>query len=165
MLDEQKLLRWAYQIAATSSDPSTQNGAFLCWPNGNMVQATAQPNRFPLGVSEWTERWVRPEKYAWVEHAERNAIYAAAKHGISTWGMTMVCAWAACPDCARAIIEAGIERLITHKQAQLADAQTHWSPKINTAFVMLEEAGVEVVFYDGCIGGPDILRNGQRWRP
>ena len=39
--------------------------------------------------TELNDRWERPEKYSWVEHAERNAIYAAAREGVRLAGATM----------------------------------------------------------------------------
>ena len=41
-------------------------------------------------------------------HAERNAIYAAAREGIRLEGSTIFTPGLPCPDCARAIIQAGI---------------------------------------------------------
>lgn len=61
------------------------------------------------------ERWnKRPEKYRWVEHAERNAIYQAARHGFSTVGATMYfnTTGLPCSDCTRAVIQAGVTELV-----------------------------------------------------
>lgn len=41
-------------------------------------------------------------------HAEANAIYFAAKQGISLKGATMYCTHSPCTDCAEAIVQAGI---------------------------------------------------------
>ena len=49
-----------------------------------------------------------------VVHAERRAISLAAKEGISTNKATMyLSGWFTCADCAKSVIEAGIETLIT----------------------------------------------------
>ena len=76
-----RMLR-AYQIAVHSPDPSTQNGAILINQKGNIVSEAW--NAFPAGVKYSPERWERPLKYKIIEHAERNAIFQAAKHGIKT---------------------------------------------------------------------------------
>ncbi|MFH1657215.1 MAG: deaminase, partial [bacterium] len=96
-------------------------------------------------------------------HAERNIIYQAAKLGIKTKGLTMVCPWAACSDCAQAIIQAGIKRLVVHKQA--LDKSGHWQGDIEIAFAMLGEAGVEIIVFDGKVEADKILRSGKFWKP
>jgi dCMP deaminase len=55
-----------------------------------------------------SNRWERPAKYQWVEHAERNAIYNAARMGIPLKGCTAYITLAPCADCTRALIQAGI---------------------------------------------------------
>ena len=67
-------------------------------------------NSFPRGIDDnVAERQERPEKYFWFEHAERNAIYNAARIGVSTKGCTMFLTCdIPCADCARGIINAGI---------------------------------------------------------
>jgi dCMP deaminase len=159
----------AYMLAIQSPDPSTQNGAILAagWDDGPPVMATGSCNEFPRGVKYTDARWERPTKYAVIEHAERNAILAAARFGIRTDSLKLVCPWAACADCARAIIQAGISTLITHKQA--ADQNTpRWTESIAIAFEMLSEAGVEVIYHDE-VFGPElcqpILRDGELWQP
>lgn len=42
------------------------------------------------------------------EHAERNAIYSAARHGVPIEGLSMYVTDAPCHGCARAIIQSGI---------------------------------------------------------
>ena len=154
-----------YGQALSSPDPSTQNAAVLCSPSGRYIWATRSRNEFPRGVVSTAPRWERPLKYSIVEHAERNAIYAAARQGIATDGLTMVCPWAACADCARAIIQSGIRRLVTHTP-EVGDTNERWGASINIAMTMLEEAGVTVVEIVGPIGGlPPILRNGEMLTP
>ena len=53
----------------------------------------------------------RPEKYDWIEHAERNAIYAAAREGRKLMGATMYLNKFPCVECARAIAQTGITEL------------------------------------------------------
>ena len=106
-------LRLTAYFALRSPDPSTQNAAVIMQSNDCIIPATLSVNKFPRGVLYEPERWERPIKYSYIEHAERNAIYAAARLGIPTAEKTLVCPWAACADCARAIIQSGISRLIT----------------------------------------------------
>jgi len=48
-------------------------------------------------------------------HAEANAIYFAAAHGISLDGCTLYCNFSPCMKCAEAIIQAGIKKVIFRK--------------------------------------------------
>ncbi len=105
-----KLLNLAGAIAQFSKDPSTQVGAVILGPNGE--GGPWGYNGAPRGCSaDEDERVERPEKYFWMEHAERNAIYTAARTGFTTVGCTMVITHPPCMDCARAIVQAGIKEV------------------------------------------------------
>lgn len=53
-------------------------------------------------------------------HAEMNAIVQAARHGISINGATLYCKMEPCLDCAKAIINAGIVRVVCEKKYHAA---------------------------------------------
>lgn len=161
-LDWKKLLKIAYEKALKSNDPSTQNGAILINDRGEILAVAI--NCFPAGVVESAERWERPLKYKVIEHAERNVCYCAAKNGVKTEGLIMVCPWAPCADCARAIIQSGVKKLVTHKQAYELSPE-RWKKDIDFALEMLHEAGVEVLMYDGKIGAKELLHSGKLWSP
>jgi dCMP deaminase len=158
----QPLLKIAYEKAQTSTNISTQNAAVLIDVNQNII--LAETNNFPNRVAETDERQNdKAARYKYSVHAERNVIYAAARLGIKTEGVTMVCPWATCSDCAQAIIQAGIKKLVAHKQA--LDRNGHWQEDIDFAFAMLRESGIEIIIYDGKIGVGKILRSGEIWEP
>lgn len=156
-------LRQAYRYAAKhSTDLSTQNGAVLIAPNMGVVAQGA--NHFPHGVKPLPERLQRPLKYAFTEHAERNVLFACSRKGVRTTGLIMVCPWFACADCARAIIQCGVTKVIGHKQ--MFDATPdHWKESIAYAFAMFEEAGIVTELYDGPIGGVEVRFNGELFSP
>lgn len=160
-LDWQKLLKIAYAKAQESTNPSTQNAAILVNDDGNVLLSAV--NSFPNNVAETQERQVKPLRSKLSVHAERNVIFNAARLGIKTDSLVMVCPWAACTDCAQAIIQAGIKTLVTHKQA--LDRSNTWQEDIDFAFNMLREAGVEIIIFDGKIGDIKILRSGEYWEP
>ena len=160
-LNWQNLLKIAYTKAQESTNPSTWNGAILIDDKGNVVLSAV--NSFPERVAETQERQNKPLRYKFSVHAERNVIYQAARLGIKTEGLTMICPWAACTDCAQGIIQAGIKRLVVHKQA--LDRSIHWKEDIEFASIMLREAGVEIIVFDGKIGVGKILRSGEFWEP
>lgn len=49
-------------------------------------------------------------------HAEMNAIVQAARHGVSIEGGTVYCKMEPCLDCAKAIINAGLKRVVCEKK-------------------------------------------------
>lgn len=161
-LNWQELLKISYTKAQTSTNPSTQNAAVLIDDDGNII--LSETNSFPNGIKETRERQDdKSLRYKFSVHAERNVLYLASKLGIKTEGLTMVCPWATCTGCAQAIIQTGIKRLVTHKQA--LDRSGHWQEDIEFAFAMLREAGVEIIIFDGKMGIGKILRSGEYWEP
>ena len=88
------------------------------------------------------ERWERPEKYEWIEHAERNAVYNAARVGVSLNGCTAYLNWEPrpCIPCARAFIQAGISEVVGPDIA--FSSNKDW--KFDKSVIMLQEAGVGV---------------------
>lgn len=164
-LDDKSFLKIAYGIAADlSPDPSTQNGAILM--DGAAIVAQGA-NRFPRGVEVTEERLERPLKYSFICHAERDAIYDAARRGVKTEGLVMYCPWYACTDCARAIIQAGIVEVIGHRTI-LDKTPARWKETIEIALGMLDDAGVKHGFVGGEEGELDakgVLFNGEIWYP
>jgi dCMP deaminase len=156
---DREYLRKAFEAAAEfSTDPSTQNGAVIV-RNGNVILSDA--NHFPARVKEIARRWEKPGKYFWVEHAERNVIYKAAKLGVIINGATMYMPWFPCADCARAIIQAGILRLVSSGMIRDLECNQVWNESQAVAEEMLTEAEVEVIFLEGLVGGPQIRFFGQ----
>ena len=159
---EERGLRNAYAIARQSKDPSSQNGAIVMREG---VVLTTGANNFPIGVEFNAERSeTRPLKYDYFEHAERNAIYMAARAGKATHRSTMFCPWAACADCARGIIQAGISEVVVHRQRMAID-HDRWEESIVRAHLMFEEAGVQLTYYDGPVWAEPILVSGEFWNP
>ena len=136
------MLSLAYDYAIeNSTDPSTQNGAIIECQTGVLVYGA---NHFPKGIEETKERYNRPMKYNYVEHAERNSIYSAAKLGHSTEGATMYCPWFACAECSRAIIQSGIITVIGHNTPIHNEANSKWQESITIAINMLLESGINL---------------------
>jgi dCMP deaminase len=106
-----KLLWLAGAVAQFSKDKSTQVGAVIIGPEGE--GGPWGYNGAPRGCSaDEDDRQQRPEKYFWFEHAERNALYTAARTGFRTIGCAMVITHPPCMDCARAIVQAGISKVV-----------------------------------------------------
>src|SRR5689334_8457570 len=94
---DSRFMKLAQQIATWSKDRSRQVGCVIVGPS-NEIRA-AGFNGFPRGVDDLNERrHTRPAKYKWTEHAERNAIYNAARVGIPLQGSRMYLPWFPCMD-------------------------------------------------------------------
>lgn len=158
----QRHLEYAYRLAIHSPDLSTQNGAVIIDRDGTIIGEGC--NTLPFGVSIKPERLERPVKYAFTEHAERNAIYDAAKRGNRLWGATMFCPWFACADCGRAIIQSGIKYVVGHKK-MFDETPDRWKGSIAASFEMFKEAGIWVHLYEGSIEAPEIRFNESLWKP
>lgn len=164
MLLMDNLLAKAYELAVTSTDRSNQNGAVLLSANGLQIIGMGA-NNFPNGVAFTEERaTTRPLKYHYYEHAEAWAIHDAAREGKATFGSIMVCPWAACSPCARAMIVAGVAKLYVHKQRMLMTPD-RWISDVWEALNMIREAGIIVEEFDGPVNGSSVLVNGELWSP
>jgi len=159
-------MRKAYEEAKYSPDPSTQNGAVIVggfsWRKPSVIGLGC--NDFPEGVLHPAERLERPMKYHFVEHAERAAIFHAAIDGYELYRSTMYALWAACSDCARAIIASGITELVTHAAYDVYEGP--WTETIEYGNTMLDEAGVIRRSIDTPImsRGEYLLFNGEKLR-
>lgn len=136
----------AHTVKKKSKDENTQIGAVIVGKDKEIVSTGY--NSFPRGIrDDIKERQQRPEKYFWFEHAERNAIYNAARIGVSTKGTTMYLSCGVpCADCARGIINAGIVRIFCERQDVTKGIK--WADSAERSWDMFEEAGVKVCFYD-----------------
>lgn len=154
------ILGQLYREATKSPDNSTQLAAVI-------VDETYVMG-FTMAYNGFTEGWItneynlsRPRKYQIIEHAERRAIYKAARYGIATEGKALYCTWAACVDCARAIVEAGLSKLVRH-YPPLDDATERWLESTSMGDSILKAGGVDIVDIVGPI--PEsfpILRGGE----
>jgi dCMP deaminase len=135
-----RFMRLAEHIGTWSKDRSTRVGCIIVGPNRE-IRSTGY-NGFPRGVDDAPEeRHVRPAKYKWTEHAERNAIYNAARIGVPIDGCTMYVPWFPCMDCARAILQSGISVLVAYRP-DVNDPK--WGEDFQLAMILFNEAGVTV---------------------
>ena len=164
------LLRRAYEAATQSPDPSTQNGAVVVNTDLRVpIVLGADCNRLPKGILDTPEIWNdRALKYKYVHHAERTVLDTARRaHGLAHLdGHTVVCPWAACTDCAKELIAAGITTLVIHKQAHdRTPPGSVWFDEIVVAHLMLREAKVNIIEYDGEVRGRAVRHSGIIWTP
>ena len=140
-------MEMANLVSTKSKDRSTQVGCVIVGPN-HEVRTTGY-NGFCRGIDDDVEeRHERPEKYLWSEHAERNAIYNAARNGIRIEDCTAYTTVFPCADCARGLIQSGVVRIVTRPiNNQKTSIPLH---NYVSAMKMLDEADVDVdMIYDG----------------
>jgi len=127
--------------AVKSIDKDTQVGCVVVDPERNIL--VKGHNTLPNGIAaEPPERLGRPDKYTWVEHAERNAIYSAARDGISLDGCTMYVDLTPCVDCARAIIQAGLLEVVVSKERMRSYSSPTYREQHVIAAALLKEARI-----------------------
>lgn len=159
------ILGQCYREATESPDPSTQLGAVVVSQSGLLQSATLSHNGFTHGWTPTDADFDRPRKYSLIEHAERRAIYGAARFGIPLLGATLYCTWAACADCARAIVESGMSRLVRHFPPS-DEATDRWLESVALGDEILKAGGIEIVDIHGPIPeGFRILRGGEWFDP
>lgn len=131
-------MRMALTISERSKDPSTQAGAVIATKN-NVVVGLGY-NGFPRGIDNNAFPWDRDPnaalqdtKYAYVCHAEENAVYNANN---STNGCKLYTTLFPCNECAKTIIQNGITEVIYESD------KYHDVPAFIASRRMLDAAGI-----------------------
>lgn len=144
-MKRQDVLSWdeyfmglAHLSALRSKDPNTQVGACIVSPDKKVVGIGY--NGFPRGCSDDEFPWEREggvldSKYAFVVHAELNAILNSNQ---DLRGCTVYVSLFPCNECAKAIIQSGITRVV-YESDKYAHTETTMASK-----QMLKAAGVKL---------------------
>ena len=131
-------------ISEWTEDRDFQVGAVIVGPD-LAIRSTGY-NGFARGVrDDVQDRYDRAsgEKFFWFEHGERNAIYNAARMGVSLLGCTLYVNRFPCADCARAIIQSGIKTVCCPPKPLQDGALDH---SFDVSETMLAEAGLPIRF-------------------
>ena len=130
--------------AKRSKDPSTQVGACIVDEDNKVVSIGY--NGMPRQLDESKLTWEKGEglnsKYLYVCHAEFNAILNI-RNGSSLKGCTLYVTLFPCNECAKAIIQTGIKKIIYLSDKYADSVSTLASKK------MFALAGVKVEKYQG----------------
>lgn len=129
--------------AQRSKDNSTQVGA--CIVNSDRKIVSVGYNGMPTGCADDDMPWERTgetsldTKYPFVCHAELNAILNSSMNGVN--GATLYVTLFPCNECAKAIIQCGIKRVV-YLENKYADTES-----VKASVFMLEKCGVAVEAY------------------
>ena len=128
-------------VAGRSKDPATKIGCVIVGP-AHEIRSTGY-NSLPRGIrDDVPERLERPTKYLWMEHAERNAVYNAARCGTPLEGCTLYAELMPCMDCARAIVQAGIVAVVLDGERVRAYSSEHYDRHFDQVKILFSEAGI-----------------------
>lgn len=134
----------AYLSSMRSKDPNTQVGACIV-SHKNKILSMGY-NGLPIGCSDDEFPWNRVEKdpvlnkYFYTTHSELNAILNY--RGGSLEGSKMYVTLFPCNECAKAIIQAGITKIV------YADDKYDDTPAVYASKKMLDAAGVVYEKYE-----------------
>lgn len=130
----------AAHVAQWSKDPSSKVGCVLV--NDRRQVISLGFNGFPRGVEDSAERlFDRPTKYRFVQHAEINALLTATE---PTQGATAYVTHHPCANCAGALIQGGISRIVTTVPSE--GIAERFGASFQAAETMLNEANVSLEF-------------------
>ena len=123
-----------------SKDPNTQVGACIVSPDKKIVGVGY--NGFPTGCSDDELPWQREgewleTKYPYVCHAELNAILNSPISSLK--GATLYVALFPCNECAKAIIQTGIKKVV------YLSNKYETSDSTKASRMMMSAAGIELV--------------------
>ncbi|WP_210527158.1 deoxycytidylate deaminase [Rubellimicrobium arenae] len=137
---DKRFLGLCDHIAGWSEERGRRVGAVIVG-DGNVILSTGY-NGLPRGISgdiEDRHNRVTGEKYFWFEHAERNAIYNAARTGVPLAGSAIYSNLFPCADCMRAIIQSGISTLITYERPA---NEVNFAASMEVSIRLIREAGL-----------------------
>jgi len=134
-----RFIELATFISDWSKDPSTKVGAVII--DGSHRILSVGFNGYPQHIPD-DDLHDRERKYAKIIHAEMNALLFAQRNmsGCTIYVYPM----APCSQCASAIIQSGIERVVTRKCT--SEQYERWGDKIKLTEEMFESANIELVY-------------------
>ena len=149
MDDSQKNKKWDQRfmdlcnhISNWSEDPHFKVGAVIVGSSNEIISTGY--NGFPRGVdASPASRFNREngEKFFWVEHAERNAIYNSSRSGVKLADCSIYINRFPCADCARAIIQTGIKSIYCPAKPKVDGSLDH---SFDVAEIMIGETRLKL---------------------
>lgn len=145
---DRRFLELAKHVSQWSKDPSTKVGAVIV--NDDRIVVGMGYNGFARGVNDDPERYNdRPTKYKFVVHAELNAVLAAGRQaqGSTIYVYPAFGTPPLCSNCAKAVIQAGVRRVVGYEPTVDSDTVERWREEIAASYTMCHEAMVLMEMY------------------
>lgn len=151
---EEYFMTSAILASTRSKDPSTQVGA--CIVDSNNIIVSSGYNGLTKGMDDDTFPWDSPgekdgnikmTKNPYVVHAELNAILNSHRNDLE--GTTLYVTLFPCNECAKAIIQSGIKKVVYLREYKHQDL-------VDITKMMFDAAGVECIKYNENI---DLTKN------
>ena len=102
----------AKHISSWSKDPKTKVGCVIVGSKNKELRSIGY-NGLVRGFDDSkTEYYQKPLKNSFVEHAETNAVFNAARIGVSLEGCFLFCTHFMCQSCSRSIIQSGMSTAV-----------------------------------------------------
>lgn len=131
-------MNMARSMAKLSPDKETQVGAVMLSSEERVIASSF--NGYLRGAIDSALPNTRPDKYQYMQHAERNMLYNCAYEGIRTKGTTIVCTLSPCVDCLRACFQSGVEFII-FDELYSAFKDVEFYKKLKDVHVMIDKVG------------------------
>ena len=167
-------LRKAFESARDlSQDANSQTGAVLVSSSEELISHGANrmhygaEGRFEYGMNPKSKILLhRPKKYLGLVHAEKDAIFSAAR--LNDFKLisesTLYATWALCITCATTVINMGIERVVTHQsttdwynEKRTQNSRLNWDKSIQEAIALLKERKIKYEVIKEPLGGVTFL--------
>jgi dCMP deaminase len=135
-----RFMHLASTLATLSKDQNKQVGALLLDPDTLFIKSSGY-NGFPINIRDDPDRWQKENKSSYVQHAEMNAICSAARHGTPLNNSICIVTYHPCSTCAKALIQAGVKQIITHKPDY---SHPRWGIEFERASQLFKEANIQI---------------------
>lgn len=116
MLRDINFINIAYELASASKCVSRQTGAVIVkWGRIVSTWYNGTPSGYVNCCDYWDWKYTKDHhdwSYKYEIHAEMNAIVWAAREWIAVEWATIYCTYEPCFDCTRAIIAAGLKKIV-----------------------------------------------------
>ena len=128
----------ARSMAKNSPDAETKVGAIMLSEEGRIIASSF--NGFLRGANDDKLPKTRPDKYTFIQHAERNMLYNCAYEGIRTKNTTIICTLSPCLDCLRACFQSGVSHIIFEETYHACSAPNFYT-ELEDVFVVVDKIG------------------------
>ena len=133
---EDRYMGLCFWYASFSKDPRTQNGAMII--TSENIPLGMGYNGPPKEIIDTDIDWDRPQKYPFINHAERNAINHSCG---ATEGSIIYVTAIPCSDCMLDIVAAGIKKVVYFKGRHHDSGSMCASPQGFTTTQEIAKAG------------------------